>query len=135
MPTATSCGTWMKAPGYGAWLGASEASPSPRVATRGLKEPAMRTQCVGVLCAAAPILGACGAGLFPGGVLAPAGVDAPKTDACLPGYVPPKGYVCYRASAPIRIDGKLDDPAWRDAPWTDDFVDIEGSAKPKPRFR
>ena len=33
------------------------------------------------------------------------------------------------------IDGKLDDPAWNDAPWTDDFVDIEGDAKPKPRFR
>jgi hypothetical protein len=50
-------------------------------------------------------------------------------------YTPPKGYVCYRASGPITIDGKLDDPAWKDAPWTDDFVDIEGGAKPKPRFR
>src|SRR5437867_1688147 len=50
-------------------------------------------------------------------------------------FTPPKGYVCYRASGPIAIDGKLDDPAWKDAPWTDDFVDIEGDAKPKPRFR
>lgn len=49
-------------------------------------------------------------------------------------YLPPKGYVCYRAKGKITIDGKLDD-AWRDAPWTDDFVDIEGDAKPKPRFR
>lgn len=47
----------------------------------------------------------------------------------------PKGYVCYRASIPIQIDGRLDDGAWKPASWTDDFVDIEGSAKPKPRFR
>ena len=30
------------------------------------------------------------------------------------------------------IDGRLDDDAWRDAPWTDPFVDIEGDAKPRP---
>ncbi|MBL0177001.1 MAG: carbohydrate-binding family 9-like protein [Ignavibacteria bacterium] len=33
------------------------------------------------------------------------------------------------------IDGKLSDAAWAKAPWTDDFVDIEGDAKPAPRFR
>ena len=47
----------------------------------------------------------------------------------------PKGYVCFRASAPLQIDGKLDDPVWRSAPWTDVFTDIEGDKKPKPRFR
>lgn len=47
----------------------------------------------------------------------------------------PKGYVCYRAATPIQIDGRMDEPAWRTAPWTDDFVDIEGDAKPRPRFR
>ncbi len=36
---------------------------------------------------------------------------------------------------PIVIDGKLDDPSWNDAPWTDDFVDILGEAAPRPRFR
>lgn len=46
----------------------------------------------------------------------------------------PKGYVCHRAETPIFIDGKLDDPAWRAAPWTDFFVDIEGNRKPRPRF-
>jgi len=50
-------------------------------------------------------------------------------------WTPPKGYVCYRAVAPLRIDGKLDDVAWRRAPWSDPFVDIEGQAKPRPRFR
>ena len=47
----------------------------------------------------------------------------------------PKSYDCYRTSTPIQIDGKLDDRAWKAAPWTTDFVDIEGSAKPRPRFR
>src|SRR5512133_1807539 len=47
----------------------------------------------------------------------------------------PRGYVCFRASAPITIDGKPDDSAWADAPWTEDFADIEGPAKPAPRFR
>lgn len=47
----------------------------------------------------------------------------------------PKSYACYRASQPIRIDGKLDDGDWRRAPWTDEFIDIEGEGKPRPRFR
>jgi len=47
----------------------------------------------------------------------------------------PLSYECRRAKTPIQIDGKLDDPAWNEAPWTSDFVDIEGSAKPTPRFR
>jgi hypothetical protein len=50
-------------------------------------------------------------------------------------YLPPKGYVCYRALLPPIIDGRLDDLAWEKAPWSDDFVDIEGDKKPKPRFR
>jgi hypothetical protein len=48
---------------------------------------------------------------------------------------PPRGYVCYRVGAPIKVDGRLDDPAWRDAPWTEDFVDIEGDKKPRPPLR
>jgi hypothetical protein len=50
-------------------------------------------------------------------------------------YVRPRGYVCYRAATPVVIDGRLDDAAWGSAPWTDDFVDIEGDRKPRPRFR
>ncbi len=49
-------------------------------------------------------------------------------------FAPPH-YVCYRAGNPLAIDGKLDEPAWTKAAWTEDFVDIEGSLKPKPRFR
>jgi hypothetical protein len=59
---------------------------------------------------------------------------APPTAELAP-YIPPKGYVCQRAANPLVIDGKLDDPSWQEAPWTDDFVDIEGDAKPKPRYR
>jgi hypothetical protein len=43
--------------------------------------------------------------------------------------------VCYRATSPITIDGKINDPAWDAAPWTDAFVDIEGDKQPKPRYR
>jgi hypothetical protein len=47
----------------------------------------------------------------------------------------PKGYVCGKVAAPIAVDGALDDPGWASAPWTDDFVDIEGSRRPLPRLR
>ncbi len=47
----------------------------------------------------------------------------------------PLSYDCAYTATPIRIDGKIDDAAWKSAPWTPDFVDIEGDTKPKPRFR
>jgi hypothetical protein len=56
----------------------------------------------------------------------PLGVEAP---VCRP-----KHYVCCRAQGPVPIDGRLDRPVWRRAPWTDYFVDIEGHRKPPPRF-
>ncbi len=46
----------------------------------------------------------------------------------------PRQYVCYRAIGPLSIDGKLDEKDWQNAPWTETFVNIEGSLKPKPRF-
>ena len=33
------------------------------------------------------------------------------------------------------VDGRLDDAGWRDAPWTAEFVDIEGEARPRPALR
>ena len=50
-------------------------------------------------------------------------------------HIVPKNYLCHRTTAPIVMDGKLDDSAWKAAAWTDDFADIQGDAKPKPRFR
>jgi len=47
----------------------------------------------------------------------------------------PKSYVCYHASSPLSIDGKLDEPDWAAVPWTDDFNDIEGDRRPAPRYR
>ncbi len=45
----------------------------------------------------------------------------------------PKSYICYRANAPLTIDGKLDETAWQAAPFTDRFQDIVGPSKPEPR--
>jgi Carbohydrate family 9 binding domain-like len=49
--------------------------------------------------------------------------------------ITPKTYLCRRATPPIVIDGNLNDPAWTNAVWTSNFVDIQGAAKPLPRFR
>ena len=47
----------------------------------------------------------------------------------------PRGYVCFRATEPITLDGKLDEKAWLAVPWTESFVDIEGDLKPLPRLQ
>ncbi len=59
---------------------------------------------------------------------APGGWEAMKK-------ITPRGYVCYRADGPIHIDGRLDEPSWEAVPWTEDFSDIQGPARPAPRFR
>ena len=68
-------------------------------------------------------------------VIAVAADDVGAVDKSRAAALPPKGYICCRATAPIRIDGRLDEDAWKLAPWTDDFVDIQGDARPQPRFR
>jgi Transglutaminase-like superfamily/Carbohydrate family 9 binding domain-like len=47
----------------------------------------------------------------------------------------PRGYRCGLTDSPIVVDGKLDDASWQAAPWTKDFVDIEGGRKPLPAQR
>ena len=47
----------------------------------------------------------------------------------------PEQYLCQRTDKPINIDGKPDESAWENAPWTADFQDIEGSLKPAPVHR
>jgi hypothetical protein len=44
-------------------------------------------------------------------------------------------YECLRATSPILVSGKIDDPQWNCAPWTDYFVDIEGDKQANPRFK
>jgi hypothetical protein len=77
----------------------------------------------------------------------PACKPAPQHAARLPGqsaeFVPPepivpwapRQYVAYRTDRPLTVDGRLDEPAWQAAGWTEDFVDILGPSKPAPRFR
>jgi len=57
------------------------------------------------------------------------GADAPA-----PKHPAPKRCVCHRAEGPVAVDGRLDEAAWGRAAWTDAFVDIEGAARPLPRF-
>jgi hypothetical protein len=49
--------------------------------------------------------------------------------------IPPETYVCVRATAPIKVDGVMTEAEWEKTSWTRDFRDIEGDAKPVPRFR
>lgn len=60
----------------------------------------------------------------------PPGDPTPKK----PAY-PPKSYDCPFTATPPVLDGRLDDAAWLHAPWTDDFVDIQGPELPSPRYR
>jgi len=46
----------------------------------------------------------------------------------------PRHYDCQHRTGALVVDGRLDDPAWANVPWTDAFVDIEGEAKPQPRY-
>ncbi|WP_137401791.1 carbohydrate-binding family 9-like protein [Echinicola rosea] len=45
-----------------------------------------------------------------------------------------KHYVAYQATAPLKMDGKMDEKDWQEAAWSDLFVDIEGDTKPAPLF-
>ncbi len=50
-------------------------------------------------------------------------------------FDPPR-YVCARSRCSPEINGDLQKPFWQDAPWTRDFLDIEGSEnRPLPRKR
>ncbi|MFI5710769.1 carbohydrate-binding family 9-like protein [Kribbella sp. NPDC051620] len=44
-------------------------------------------------------------------------------------------YPCHRTTTPLPLDGTLTHPAWEQAPWTSDFVDITGPDATTPRFR
>ena len=36
-----------------------------------------------------------------------------------------RAYICKQPIDPLMIDGKADEQSWKNAQWTDDFVDIE----------
>ena len=60
---------------------------------------------------------------------------SPRARPLPPRLPDPLGYVCPRASGPLRIDGRLDEAAWSRRPGPADFVDIEGDARPRPPLR
>lgn len=54
----------------------------------------------------------------------------PSIGAQAPGI--PRHLDAARVAAPPAIDGDLEEPAWRDARWSEAFVDIEGPRRPDP---
>ena len=49
--------------------------------------------------------------------------------------IQPRHYIAYRTTGELSIDGKLDEPSWQRAAWTEYFVDIEGDLLSKPRLK
>ncbi len=47
--------------------------------------------------------------------------------------IEPLHYAAYRTLGPLVIDGKLDEPSWQRAAWSELFVDIEGARGAPPR--
>lgn len=47
-------------------------------------------------------------------------------------YQPPRTYHCAFVETLVHIDGSGDDLAWQGVPWSEKFVDIEGSVRPEP---
>jgi hypothetical protein len=47
----------------------------------------------------------------------------------------PRTYIIPRADQSIKIDGREDDPSWKKAPFTEDFIDIEGQKIPNQKTR
>jgi len=47
----------------------------------------------------------------------------------------PESYVCYKPEEAINVDGLIGEQEWKNAPWTNYFVDIEGDKKPKPEYK
>lgn len=59
----------------------------------------------------------------------PTRVEEPKISPVL------RYYMCFRTAQPLTIDGRLDEESWKKVYWSEDFLDIEGKGKPKPRFK
>lgn len=43
-----------------------------------------------------------------------------------------KNYICHSTNEALIIDGILDEKSWKEAPYSDLFIDIEGKSKPSP---
>lgn len=49
-------------------------------------------------------------------------------------FTTPRQYTAIFTSTPPVIDGKIDEAAWRNVAWTEQFKDIEGDSKPVPTW-
>ncbi|MGW8123812.1 carbohydrate-binding family 9-like protein [Roseivirga echinicomitans] len=49
-------------------------------------------------------------------------------------FIEGRTYSNHKTEVPLKIDGLGNETAWKAAPWTDAFIDIEGDKKPKPYF-
>lgn len=47
----------------------------------------------------------------------------------------PKNYIVYRANSAMAIDGKAEEDSWKNAQWSETFIDIEGDKKPLPTHK
>ncbi|MDH7493584.1 MAG: carbohydrate-binding family 9-like protein [Candidatus Saccharicenans sp.] len=56
-------------------------------------------------------------------------VEEPKISPAL------RYYMCHRTAEPIVIDGWLEENSWKKVYWSEDFLDIEGKSKPRPRYK
>lgn len=70
--------------------------------------------------------------VFPDDEKRPVYMALPPAINSTPGPYVPRQYVCYRASGPITIDGRLDEKAWRDAEWMQLFEDHQAPYAPAP---
>ncbi|HTN05445.1 carbohydrate-binding family 9-like protein [Agriterribacter sp.] len=50
-------------------------------------------------------------------------------------FTPPLHYTAYQIKDSLHIDGKMDESTWEKAPWSANFTDIEGRAKPRAAHR
>jgi len=68
--------------------------------------------------------------------LSPAGVLVAllALPATLTGQEATARYVARAVSGPVVVDGRLEEPAWSGAVWSDPFTDIEGDLRPAPRW-
>ena len=50
-------------------------------------------------------------------------------------FLPVRNYLVFQPTSSMTIDGKADETSWNHAAWTESFVDIEGTLKPKPTYQ
>ncbi|MGM0507464.1 MAG: carbohydrate-binding family 9-like protein [Bacteroidota bacterium] len=82
------------------------------------------------------LLTGCGPGSQQEGT-AGSSAEEPQEEAFATPKIPfdPHHYIAYRTDEPIRVDGRLDEEIWEQAPWTEEFGDIEGELQPDPHYR